>query len=646
METLSNLLSPATPAFSFDSPPTLLFFLSILSLLLPLRLLSALLTPIQDCDEAYNYWEPTHFLLHGHGMQTWEYSPTYALRSYLYLALHVLAIKAGEWTGAVHLLGGGKVGEFYFLRAVLACVSALCEAWLVHAIASRMRRSIAVTTAALLALTAGMFHASIAYLPSTFCMYGVMLVYASWMRSEYAVAVFFTGVSALIGWPFAGLLSLPLALDIAWRYLTRIHLPITWAVLTAAICLTPSLLLDYHYYHRLLLAVLNIALYNSQHSAGSGSTLYGTEPASYYANNLALNFNLAAPLAAAGPPLALLFFARWRSGKHAAFLLWSAGWVLWLAAMLVMPHKEERFLFIVYPLLCFSAAYAMVHLVLTVRQYFCCARRGGVKQEEEEDEEVLSPRFQEAVKVSSPLGRGSIAALTLGVAVIGLLSAARVAALIVYYGAPLHVYAELSRRVEGVALNPFADASSTAATSNPFADKAVCVGKEWYRFPSHFFLPSPSVYSNVTTTYHLQYLPSSFSGLLPGHFQPSPSTSSSLSSIYHDRALSTRLIPPHQNHLNQAEPSRYVEMATCDWVVDLVLEGQREGEYRVRRVVKEEVGGCRVEWVWRVVGRWRFLDAERSARWSRTLYIPYASDTGNRWGEYQLLEREEERTCS
>ena len=329
------------------------------------------------------------------------------------------------------------------------------------------------------------------------------------------------------------------------------------------------------------------------------------------------------------------------------FLLWSAGWVLWVVAMLLMPHKEERFLFVIYPLLCFSAAYAMVHLVLIIRQYFCCGRRGSTKDEDEDEEnERLSPRFREAVKVSSHLGQGSIAALTVGVAVIALLSAARVAALILYYRAPLQVYAELTRRVEGLASNPFADASSTAATSNPFADKAVCVGKEWYRFPSHFFLPSPSPYTNLSTTYHLQYLPSSFSGLLPGHFHPSPSTSSSLSSIYYDRALSTRLVPPHQNDLNLAEPSRYVDMETCDWVVDLVLEGQREAEYRVRRVVKEEVGGCRIEWVWRVVGRWRFLDAERSARWSRAFYIPHLSSLGNRWGEYQLLEREEERTCS
>ena len=582
-------------------------------------------------------------------MQTWEYSPAYALRSYLYVGLHAAVIKLAEWTDSVELVGGGKIGEFYALRVALAVACAACEAWLVHAIAGRMRRSIAVVTAAVLACSAGMFHASVAFVPSSFTMYTVMLTYAAWMRGSDALAVFWTGVSALIGWPFSVVIAVPLALDIARRYLTRLHLPILWALLTAAVCLVPSAVIDRHYYGRWLLAVLNIALYNSTHASGTGSTLYGVEPASYYVLNLALNFNAAAALAALGPLLGLLFWARWRSGADAMFIVWMLGPVAWVAGMLAMPHKEERFLFVVYPLIAFSAAYAMVHVVLAARQWLCCAAPMAERRKKDDDEEFLSPRFQATVRISSPLGTGSSTALAIGLSLIALLSAARVAALIFYYGAPLKAYAELSRRVSLQGSNPFGDASSTATTTNPFADKAVCVGKEWYRFPSHFLLPSPSSYSNATATYHLQYLPSSFDGLLPGHFHPSPSTLSSLDSMWRDRALSTRLVPPHQNALNRAEPSRYVELEECDWVVDLQLQGQKEGAYSARRVVKEErsVDGkvCKVEWVWRTVGRWQFLDAEHSARWSRAVWLPWLSESGVHWGVYQLLEREEERTC-
>lgn len=38
----------------------------------------------------------------------------------------------------------------------------------------------------------------------------------------------------------------------------------------------------------------------------------------------------------------------------------------------------------------------------------------------------------------------------------------------------------------------------------------VCVGAEWHRFPSSFFLPSPH--------YRLAFIPSGFTGLLPADF--------------------------------------------------------------------------------------------------------------------------------
>ncbi|KAI2562752.1 ALG9 isoform 4 [Pan troglodytes] len=63
--------------------------------LLSARLCAALLSNISDCDETFNYWEPTHYLIYGEGFQTWEYSPAYAIRSYAYLLLHA-------WPAAFH----------------------------------------------------------------------------------------------------------------------------------------------------------------------------------------------------------------------------------------------------------------------------------------------------------------------------------------------------------------------------------------------------------------------------------------------------------------------------------------------------------------------------------------------------------------
>lgn len=54
------------------------------------NLVAAAYAPIQDCDETFNYWEPTHYLSHGYGLQTWEYSPDFAIRSWLYVGFHAI----------------------------------------------------------------------------------------------------------------------------------------------------------------------------------------------------------------------------------------------------------------------------------------------------------------------------------------------------------------------------------------------------------------------------------------------------------------------------------------------------------------------------------------------------------------------------
>ena len=58
--------------------------------LLSARLCAAIWSGISDCDEAFNFWEPVHHLLYGTGLQTWEYDPRFALRSYLYLLVHAV----------------------------------------------------------------------------------------------------------------------------------------------------------------------------------------------------------------------------------------------------------------------------------------------------------------------------------------------------------------------------------------------------------------------------------------------------------------------------------------------------------------------------------------------------------------------------
>jgi Alg9-like mannosyltransferase family len=102
----SSTVERNTSTVSIGNEP--LPFVFVFSILLIPRLLAAQYSIIGDCDEVFNYWEPTHYLVHGTGFQTWEYSPTYAIRSWAYVAIHALIVKVFQ------LLGSSKVQSTKF----------------------------------------------------------------------------------------------------------------------------------------------------------------------------------------------------------------------------------------------------------------------------------------------------------------------------------------------------------------------------------------------------------------------------------------------------------------------------------------------------------------------------------------------------
>lgn len=63
-------------------------------------------------------------------------------------------------------------------------------------------------TLALLLTSAGMYHASTAYLPSSFAMYMNMVAMGAWLKGVVELGVVATALSALVGWPFAAILGL------------------------------------------------------------------------------------------------------------------------------------------------------------------------------------------------------------------------------------------------------------------------------------------------------------------------------------------------------------------------------------------------------------------------------------------------------
>ena len=68
----------------------------------------------------------------------------------------------------------------------------------------------------------------------------------------------------------------------------------------------------------------------------------------------------------------------------------------------------------------------------------------------------------------------------------------------------------------------------------------VCLGKEWYRFPSSYFLPA---------NMRAKFVQSAFDGLLPGEFSEVGTASG---------ILPTWLIPPGMNDQNIKDPDKHV----------------------------------------------------------------------------------------
>ena len=316
---------------------------------------------------------------------------------------------------------------------------------------------------------------------------------------------------------------------------------------------------------RPLLPAWEIFRYNVLEPHG-GPELYGVEPASFYAVNSLLNFNGAAPLAALTP--AVLAVAAVCVGKFRVLskqLKYLAALYIWFLFFSSLPHKEERFLCPVYPLICLAAAATL--RVLAVGGEGLLARCGASR-------DFASALMSLSWKVA--------------VALIGVVGAARGAALFLNYAAPLQIYAGLS--------------ASLAALPPAAPPAVVCVGKEWYRFPSSFFLPDEK--------FSLAFLHDGPASQLP---QP------------YSREHGTSVAPPNFNDQNREEPSRYVSPDTCDYVVELLLERGDPPEHGLDLLDES---------AWEVVASAPYLDTARSALPWRAFHVPSVSPAKNAFAQY------------
>eukprot|EP01031_Cornospumella_fuschlensis_P027210 gene27209-32875_t len=284
----------------------------------------------------------------------------------------------------------------------------------------------------------------------------------------------------------------------------------------------PSVIIDSVLYNKPCIPALNIFIYNTIGGSGSsgGDELYGVEPVSYYIKNLFLNCGLSWLCVCAAPVVYGLAVAiKVYKVRSEVVTIWTVV-VLWIGVLFSRPHKEERFLYPIYGLLAYIAADVVCAFTCILDGLL-----GRVFTEESGKKRIIISTKQILIAF--------LASTSL------IMSASRAYSNYTHYHGYMHLFTE--------AYFSFAEPKQPHTQS-------LCMGVEWYRFPSHFFLPS-----------HLQltYIRDRFHGILPQPY-----------------AAHTYSTPPlGVNTLNQEEPDRYVMVGSCDYVVTVLTPTHRISSY-------------------------------------------------------------------
>lgn len=584
----------------------------------------------------FNFYEPLHYLAHNSGFQTWEQSPQFAIRSYFYILLHWPLAHL-----APHFLGLGKRQQFFALRLSLGAVSSFVEARFVRAIVEAVNERVGRYVFFSLLFSAGMWSAGVAFLPSSFAMHTTMLAASFWFHPATSTAtgvrrmfgaVFATALGAIVGWPFAAALGVPIVLEQLFAPGGEIVQPeqraswgarratmLTGAVVLSGLAITiPVVAVDSWAYGRLVFPSLNIVRYNVLENH---SDLYGTEPATYYLANLFLNFNALSLFALLSlPALAITYRFDFRRlgktqmkpkvGESSPYVLLAARlapFYIWLAILTAQPHKEERFMFPAYGFLCFNAAVTVYLAKGWLETYYIHLTKSPYRASQ-----------------TSLFSRFALACIL----VPSLVSVLRIIGMFSFYHAPLDVVHHFEYKTVpsiladmGYAPTPLAPYKGEVEyvwDPAPLLDSGVtlCYGAEWHRFPGSYL---------VNDGINVQWIRSEFDGMMPRKWNPSGPAG------YWPRA-ETRVVHPgrfNDDNDASAEPGTYVPVGQCDYLVSLTLPSQKptalQPDYAHMAAWHKDY--CTT-----------FLDAAASKWWARLVWLPFnIGDSGRVYGEYCLL---------
>jgi alpha-1,2-mannosyltransferase len=354
-----------------------------------------------------------------------------------------------------------------------------------------------------------------------------------------------------------------------------VHHPLCLPAFTER-CADTYIAIDSYYFGKFTAVFWNIVQYNVFPDSSRGPDLYGTEPWYFYLLNLSLNFNILLPMALFSLPalavtcridrrrLGIAIPSEEQSSPFRLIAIRLLPFYIWIAIMSIQPHKEERFMYPVYPLVCFNAAVTtfllrgwieVAYIKITKSPYRVGHSFWG--------DGLTADRRHQASR--SQLFRLSTLSIVLFTAFISL---TRILALWKYFHTPMTIVYQFEKHevprllnVTGLLETPLPPPELLEEYRRKLVENRedeqridlspvkdfelrICYGKEWYRFPGHYLVPDGI---------RVDWIKSEFDGMLPAHFYEAHNGIRS-------RTLGTRHVPVGLNDLNKEEPMHYVSL--------------------------------------------------------------------------------------
>ncbi|KAF8300341.1 putative dolichyl-P-Man:GDP-Man5GlcNAc2-PP-dolichyl alpha-1,2-mannosyltransferase [Trypanosoma cruzi] len=309
--------------------------------------------------------------------------------------------------------------------------------------------------------------------------------------------------------------------------------------------------------------------------------------------------------------------------SRSRMLLYISPFSVWFTFWLTVAHKEERFMAPVYPFLLLAAAlsFTLVFFPSGSASGMTTGTRAAPAPSAKATDQDSNEKMGRHALARGKLPRKSRLLPVTGCILLllcGVLSLSRSMAVYHFYAGPQRLMYDTYDALQRAAAHKIA--SQKGGNNMTLSDDlyTVCVGREWYRFPSSFFLDTQRARVAFIKT-------GGFSGALPLPFRRD------------DSYATCRCGAAGVNDLNQEIAEQYVSDAAleCDAILDShsAYDSSDLKNYPQDVFAYPLVATAKPQ-------QYRLLDVDRTPMWCRVLYYPFGiSERCAVWQRVELLSK-------